>query len=156
MHLCDTLSPRLSPEVEKTALGKSIAASIKGGYIIMRDKRFMAARRVERHVRHLKKLPLITIYAPYADATTMNTRQARPVLIRLGVELEQRPQWYVNAVVAHELAHVVLGHMNYGGLPESAIEPTADALAAHWGFRDSRPITTGDETAASAAGDSHE
>ena len=36
--------------------------------------------------------------------------------------------------IAHEIAHLILGHQNIGGKPRSETEAGADALSVRWGF----------------------
>src|SRR5580704_15158993 len=118
MRLNRTDVPMLSADAKKSALGKSIDASITETWIRRNDKRFAALRRVERHVRGVP-LPLLTIWAPSdADATTV--RINKRIVILLSPTLEMKPQSYVNVVVAHEIAHVYLGHLQtkYYGVPE--------------------------------------
>ncbi len=138
INILDVVTPTLTPEAKVSALGKSIDMSIKETWIRVRDKRFAALRRVERHVRCVP-LPPLTIWVPsVADATSVRIIEKR-IVVLLSPELERHPQSYVNGVVAHEIAHVYLGHVTrrryFGGVLAERAEPQADALAKAWGFR---------------------
>jgi len=136
-NILDVVNPKLTPEAETSSFGKSIALSIKGGFIRFSwDKRFAALRRVERHVRGVE-LPSITIYVPHTNASSVPTRSLQTIFIYLSPDLEKKPQTYVNGVVAHEIAHVVLGHHQerFCGVLTDQMEPAADALAEIWGFQ---------------------
>ncbi len=131
----DRTVPTLSDDEKTSALGKSIDRSIQETFIRRYDKRFAALRRVERHVRQVP-LPLLTIWCPTGvDGTSV--RMKNRFVVWLSPSLENRPQSYVNFVVAHEIAHWYLGHVTrrqYSRVPNYQIEFPADGLARAWGF----------------------
>ncbi len=56
------------------------------------------------------------------------------VIVYLSPAIERRAQRYVNSVVAHEFAHVLL-HMSYVHTPRSrSVEREADGKVLEWGF----------------------
>ena len=59
--------------------------------------------------------------------------QQSTVMVYLSPEIERRSQTYVDSVVAHEFAHVLL-HTFDGPAPPS-IEREADLKVEHWGFK---------------------
>lgn len=95
--------------------------------------------------RVVRRFPLVRIFAPLALWGEVLALPCNgEVLVYLSPELEQMPQRCVNYVVAHEFAHVALGH--YGpGFPyadtlwvahhdEKPEEQAADALVVEWGY----------------------
>jgi len=91
----------------------------------------------------VKALPGIRLYAPCNVLGEVISLPCNgEVLIVLHYELESLPQRVVNYVVAHEFAHVVLGHygadfqyadssLKHNDKPE---EVATDRLVASWGY----------------------
>jgi hypothetical protein len=93
-------------------------------------------------IKTMKKIPPVRVYAP---GSVLGEVLALPcngeILLYLDPCLEKMTQCAVNYVVAHEFAHVVLGH--YGNFEhvrkpglhrEQPEEVAADALVVSWGY----------------------
>ena len=90
-------------------------------------------------------IPDVIVFAPTSDGWSRTYSWYQPVncpierhirFIYLSPAMEERPQRYVNATVAHEFAHAIFGH---DGLPSSDDlnnqEREADNLIREWGYR---------------------
>lgn len=99
--------------------------------------------------RWQEKIPNITIYAPsptlWGEILPWHTPANLPVAMKtffiyLSPELEKRPQVWVNATVAHEMAHAVLGHGEHASARDARKggsywkEKAADELIEKWGY----------------------
>jgi hypothetical protein len=130
----------------------SVMGSLKAGWLDGRPWDGVPSKRLKALGHMLRKmdeqtqfnLPLMTIFAPWIQAKGQVKREpAQGVFVYLPACLEFDNQKDVDHTVAHELAHVVLGH---GGnkpytvaernLPYSQQpwEVAANTLAAAWGF----------------------
>jgi hypothetical protein len=121
-----------------------------------REKTLAAMRKLSQRIPNavLEVFPPIIVFAPSADILgqvlpqfpqlTSAPSGPGPVLLYLSPQLEQLSQAQADFTVAHEFAHVALGHYR----PEACISDTeyktcedvpneqaADALAESWGFK---------------------
>ena len=92
----------------------------------------------------LNALPPITIFTPPLDICGQVLTMRGGPMVYLYPNLEFESHKYVDFVVAHEFAHLVLGHHVRGNeqmamtaekYEDRPAEKAADALAASWGFR---------------------
>lgn len=94
-------------------------------------------------VRTMRKLPPVRVFAPGVGCLgeVLSLPCDGEILLYLDPCLEKKTQRAVNYVVAHEFAHVVLGH--YGNFEhvrkpglhrEQPEEVAADALVVSWGY----------------------
>lgn len=70
---------------------------------------------------------------PYHGSPPVSA-SGRKVMVYLSPEIECRSQTYVNSVVAHEFAHVLL-HSNWDEPAPATIEQGADEKVQEWGFK---------------------
>jgi len=93
----------------------------------------------------IRKLPAARVFAPLKVwGEVLRLPCTGEVLVYLPPDLEDLPQRCVNYIVAHEFAHVALGHhgpeFEYSWAPsaqyhdEKPEEQAADALVVEWGY----------------------
>ena len=70
---------------------------------------------------------------PFAPVPLVNGVQTHTVMVYLSPEVERRSQEYVQSVVAHEFAHVLLHP--FDGSASPSIERQADEKVREWGFK---------------------
>lgn len=136
----------------------SVTASIGSGWLDRNEfsdagqsKRFKAILRVWERVSNrfpdenpFDTMPTVTFFAPSANWAGMVMRtQPIGVVVYLSPTLEFNSQRDVDHTVAHELAHVSLGHHQPNNVQmnehaekheDRPAEKAADELAAKWGF----------------------
>jgi hypothetical protein len=100
-------------------------------------KRFLALKMVYYKTRkHLDKLPPIAIVIQPLTNLAFVTRISRPILYLSPLLELERPK-DVERIIAHELAHLVLGHAGQSVAAVDAHhlqEDPADNLTNSWGF----------------------
>ena len=69
---------------------------------------------------------------PFADPPRTDSPQ-KTVMVYLSPEIERHNQTYVDSLVAHEFAHVLLHRFDSPSPP--SIEREADSKVKHWGFK---------------------
>jgi hypothetical protein len=134
----------------------SVMASLKSGWLERSDfhkngqsKRFKAVLKVHEKMARsesdpFQTLPTVTFFAPFINHSGEVMRHPfTGVFVYLCPNLEFESQPRVNFVVAHELAHVALGHhhpeneqmkLDAETHEDRPAEKAADELAAQWGF----------------------
>lgn len=70
---------------------------------------------------------------PFVPIPLVNDVQTHTVMVYLSPEVERRSQEYVQLVVAHEFAHVLLHP--FDGSASPSIERQADEKVREWGFK---------------------
>jgi hypothetical protein len=126
---------------------QSVCASILNRWLAVDGKRFKAVCQITDTLdcETTEALPIVSIYAPeFNVAGCVRHEPPAGVFMYLSPVLELESQAVVNFAVAHEFAHIALGHYLPGN-PQMAeradkyedrpAELAADALAASWGFR---------------------
>jgi hypothetical protein len=125
--------------------GDSVVTSLRDEWI-KPGKRFESVRHIHKKIGWdiLNALPLMTICAPdlnHSGRVYQNTPTG--LFVYLSPNLEFESQRTVDFTVAHEIAHVALGHHEPGNEQMSLdasrhrdrpAELAADALAQSWGF----------------------
>jgi hypothetical protein len=84
-------------------------------------------------------LPTFSIFAPDSQTFGSLLHTMHPIVIYLAPALEEKPQAEVDFTVAHEFAHLYLGHHEHeeGEFRLYLEEPTevsADELVVRWGY----------------------
>jgi|SRR5271163_1208635 len=125
----------------------NIMPSIKGGYL-HKGKRYDAVfafwKKMGEFEEELAALPAVTIWAPPLGTLGFtSSHQIQGTVIYLSPLLEMEKMPFVVHTVAHEFAHVALGHHVEGALTNEDFalnhaqrphEIAANALALKWGF----------------------
>lgn len=114
-----------------------------------RRKTIAAMRKISERVPDdvLDNLPPLTVFAPSAAplGRVLPCGPGDSIFVYLSPRLESKSQTEVDFTVAHEFAHIILGHNKPGAttLPSDAVaqshestpsEQEADRLAESWGF----------------------
>ncbi len=119
-----------------------------------RHKTIEAMRKLSERIPEevLDNLPPLVVFAP----SKAKLGEMKPyglgdrLLLYLAPQLESKPQKEVDFTVAHEFAHVVLGHYKLGATAhpsgvtvrrhgDAPSEQEADKLAESWGFKQGPP-----------------
>jgi hypothetical protein len=95
-------------------------------------------------VRWLNRLPQAIVFAPsphkwgesFPWFSPVSTKESLGAFIYLSPELESLSQQKVNSTVAHEFAHIMLGHHDSSATDgDESKESEADLLISKWGYR---------------------
>ncbi len=145
------MSPAKTKRSKKQGFIKqSLTPSFEGGWLHRdSDKRILAVEQVyAQGGEALDRMPQVTIFAPPINHAGHALRIPTNCMVYLSPTLEFEQQWKVNFTVAHEFAHVVLGHHRAGNRQmkikadrhaDRPAEKAADDLAESWGFRKPGP-----------------
>lgn len=156
LNLAEMDLPAVTKQADcRTWFDNSVIASIKSGwtqitFVGRREKRFDAITRVWQKVSErfpennpFDTMPTVTFFAPSLNIYG-EVMQAQPdgVFVYLSPILECESQRDVDFTVAHELAHVALGHYDEKNIHDASHLPheeqpheiAADATAEEWGF----------------------